>query len=100
MSTFVRCLAVAAVCLATGLVSTGCKRKPKGEEKPGTPTEQPAEKGAEGNIFEEEGDVSAREASKEALGTTKMKEPKTDVELETEKVDAPKVEEPKGDIEM
>ncbi len=99
MSTFVRCLAVVAVCLVTGLVAVGCKKKPTEKEKP--PTEEPAEKGAEADIFAEEGDVSAREASKEALGTTKMVEPKTDVELKTEKVDATKVEEPKaGDIEM
>ncbi len=99
MSTFVRCLAVVAVCLATGLVSVGCKRKPTEKEKPGT--EEPAKEGAEGDIFEEEGEVSARKAAGEALGTTKMGEPKTDVELKTEKVDAPKVEEPKGgDIEM
>ncbi len=102
MSTFVRCLAVLAVCLATGLVSTGCERKAKEQEKkPATPTEQPAKGGAEVDIFAEEGDVSARKASEEALGATTMEEPKTDVDLKTEKVDAPKVKEPKGgDIEM
>lgn len=93
------------MCLATGLVSVGCKRKPKQKEKamekPATPTEQTEEKGAEVDIFADDGDVSARKASEEALGTTGMKEPGTDVDLKTEKVDAPKVKEPKGEeIEM
>ena len=103
MSTFVRYSAVVAVCLATGLFSSGCNLWKKGEEKekPETPTEEPEEKGAEVNIFEDTGGGSAREASKEALGAITMEEPKTDVDLDTEKVDTPKVEEPKAeDIEI